>query len=377
MLLALRLHRRLAEELGAPGKLGIELVVQVDAVGHDHDGGAVQRLLQEMGVEDHGQGLAAALGVPEDAALAVGGGGGHRFLHRLADGEVLVIPGQNLNRLLGVAGKEDEILQNVQQPLPLEHTLVEGVKLGIGGVLIAAVFGLPLHEAVQAGGDGARPVGGQVADNADGVVDKQGGDVLDVVAQLVVGVLHPRVLLGGAFQLHDHQGQAVEEQNHVRAAGAAVFDVCILVYHIEGVVVRVLVVHQADQGGALLPLGEILHLYAVLEIPRENPVLLHQTAAVKVFQLCHGFLNGLLGQVPVQAHQAVQQHRVQQRAGAVRPVQVGGVDVGVAHLGEELDDGGFVGGFGEGHKITSIIHGSTFIEDSSIFFILLSSSIYW
>lgn len=113
----------------------------------------------------------------------------------------------------------------------------------------------------------------------------------------------------------------------------AVFDVCILVHHIKGVVVRVLVVQRVHQGGELLPLGEILHLQAVLEIPRENTVLLHQTAAVKVFRFRQRLLDGLLEQVPVQAHH-VQKHRVQQRTGAVHPVQVGGVDVGVAHLGE-------------------------------------------
>lgn len=58
-------------------------------------------------------------------------------------------------------------------------------------------------------------------------------------------------------------------------------------------------------------------------------------------------MDGLRGQATVQAHQAVQKHRVQQGRGAVRPVQVGCVDVGVAHSGEELDDGGFIGGFGE------------------------------
>ena len=48
--------------------------------------------------------------------------------------------------------------------------------------------------------------------------------------------------------------------------------------------------------------------------------------------------DGLWGQVLVQAHQAVQKHRVQQRRGAVRPVQVGGV----VHVGEQLDYSGFV-----------------------------------
>lgn len=82
------------------------------------------------------------------------------------------------------------------------------------------------------------------------------------------------------------------------------------------------------------PPGRNTHPQTVLEIPRENTVLLHQTAVVKVFQFRQRLLDGLLEQVPVQAHQAVQKHRVQQRTGAVHPVQVGGVDVGVAHLGE-------------------------------------------
>lgn len=64
-----------AQEIPATGELAVELVVQVVAVGDDHNGWAFQRLLQVMGIEHHGQGFSAALGMPEHAALAIGYGG--------------------------------------------------------------------------------------------------------------------------------------------------------------------------------------------------------------------------------------------------------------------------------------------------------------
>ena len=66
--------------------------------------------------------------------------------------------------------------------LNLRALLIESVKLGKVCIFIAFVLSLLLHEAVQARGSGARPTGGKVTDDADGVVDKQGGDVLHVVA---------------------------------------------------------------------------------------------------------------------------------------------------------------------------------------------------
>lgn len=66
-------------------------------------------------------------------------------------------------------------------------------------------------------------------------------------------------------------------------------------------------------------------------------------------------MDGFGGKVFVEADQAVQEDSVQQGAGVVRAVQIGGVDVGVAHLCEEFDDGGFIVGFGVTHIITSLL----------------------
>ena len=333
VLLALGLHRGLAQKFRAAGKLGVELVVQVDAVGHHHDGGAVQRSLQQMGVEHHRQRLAAALGMPEHAALAVGAGGLPRPLHRLAHREILVIARQYLGRLLAVPRKEDEVLQNVQQPLFLEHPLVKGLELHHGGVLgLVGAFPLPLHEAVQPRGDGAGHIGGQVADDADGIVIEQRGDVLHVVADLPVGIFGAGPLLGGAFQLHQHERQPVDEQDHIRAAGVAVFHEGILVHHQKLVVLRPVIVHQPHDPRPLFPALDILHRDAVLQPVHKDPVFLQKAAAVQVVQLAHRLVDGRPRHPPVDPHKAVPQVLVQQRAGIVGAVQIRRIDVGVAHI---------------------------------------------
>ena len=163
---------RLAQEVPAAAELPIELVIQVVSVGDDHHCGALQGLLEQMGVKDHGQGLSAALGVPEHAALAVGLGGVLGGGNGLAHGEILVIPRQDFKGLFPVQVKADEVFQDVQKPLFLKDTLKKGVKLGRLGVLIAAVLGFPRHEAVLAGGDGARLGGVHIADDTHLVVHK-------------------------------------------------------------------------------------------------------------------------------------------------------------------------------------------------------------
>ena len=116
VLAALRLLGRLPQEVLAAAELAIELIVQVVPVCDDHDGGALQRLLQIVGIEHHGQGLAAALGVPEDAALAVGDGGVTGGFDGLFHGEILVIARQNLKGVGAVHIEADEVAENVQKP---------------------------------------------------------------------------------------------------------------------------------------------------------------------------------------------------------------------------------------------------------------------
>jgi hypothetical protein len=71
MVAVVGLHRLLPQQLFGSGEGVEELVVEIVAVGDDDDGGVVERLDDFSGVEDHREGLAAALGVPDDARFAV------------------------------------------------------------------------------------------------------------------------------------------------------------------------------------------------------------------------------------------------------------------------------------------------------------------
>ena len=310
MHLAFCLDGCLAQEGCALGKLGVKLIVEVDSVRHDHDGRAVQRLLQQMGIENHGQRFSAALGMPEHAAFAVGLGCDDCFLHSLANSEVLVVASQNLKHFCLLHGEANKVLEDIQQPRLVEHPLIEGVKLGISGVLVATIFGLPLHEAVKARSDCPRLVCGQIANYANGVVIENGGDVLHVIADLVVCVFRIDLILGRTFQLHQNQRQSVDEQDNVGAAVVAIFDVCKLVDHIETVVRNDLVVDQVYNGIAFLALDKVSDRNAVLQIVHELHVLLQQTACVKIAELADGFVDCVQRHSLIQFHKAVQQNSV-------------------------------------------------------------------
>ena len=68
-----RLDGRLAQQVGAAREGGEELVVEVVAVGQHHHCRVRHRLLADdaTGVEGHGEALARALGMPDDADAPV------------------------------------------------------------------------------------------------------------------------------------------------------------------------------------------------------------------------------------------------------------------------------------------------------------------
>ena len=146
-----------AQEVLALGKLAVKLVVQIVSVRDYHNCGAFHLLLQQVGIKDHGQGFARALGMPEHAAAAVpaGAGGLDRGGHRLSDRKILMIAGKDLVAGHALVAETDEVLQNVQKACLLKHALEEGIELGMGFVFIGAVLGFPLHESIFSGGNGA------------------------------------------------------------------------------------------------------------------------------------------------------------------------------------------------------------------------------
>ena len=352
VLSALGLLGRLAQEVLATGELAVELVVQIVAVGDDHNGGALQCRLQVMGIKHHRQGLTAALGMPEHAALAVGDGGVLGGFDSLLYCKILVVACQDLKGIGPVHIKANKVLEDVQEPLFLEDALKEGVKLGILGIFVTAILGFPLHKAVFPGGNGARLGGGQVTHNADLVVDKQGRDLVHIVAQLPVGGGGVGFFPGGGLEFHHHQGQAVYKQHHV-GTFLAILNHRPLVDGGKLVTLRVLVVHQIHQAGAFLALHHELHRHTVLQIVSKGHIFLQEGTGLKVFQFVHRVIQRRLWQVGVDGPEGGQQLILVQGR-VVVPLDVRAVGIGVAQgLGKELQDGVFVVGFGEGHKITS------------------------
>ena len=107
----------------------LDLLVELGPVGDDEDAAAVDVLADPLGEPHHGQALARALGVPDDAALA----GADVPLGRL-DAEVLVVAGE----LLDARVEDDEVVDEFEEPALLEEPdegAVEGVASGAyGGV---------------------------------------------------------------------------------------------------------------------------------------------------------------------------------------------------------------------------------------------------
>ena len=336
MLSALGLPGRLAQKVTAPGELPVQLVVQIVAVGEYHERGTLQRLLQRVGIKDHRQGFAAALRVPEHAALAVGRGGAPGGFDGLPHREILVIRRQHLEGVLPVHVEADEVSQDVQETGLPEQPLKEGVKLCVLRVPVIAVLRLPRHEAVFAGSDGARLGGGQVAHHANLIVDEERRDLMHVVAELPIGCRGVGLLPGRRLQLHHRQRQTVDEEDNVRALLRVLHD-CPLIGDGEIIVGRVAEIDQPDQRRTLLSPLNVLDGHAGLQIIREGHVLLEQRARFEVLDLMDGLVQRLQGKPRVDASQRGEQQILIERVMMVPP-DLRPVDMDVPqHLGEQLN----------------------------------------
>ena len=162
-----------------------------------------------------------------------------------------------------------------------------------------------------------------------------------VVAYLIVGVFRPDFVLGRAFEFHDHKRQPVYEQNNVGTTVVSVLYESKLIDDFESVVFDLCVIDEFNYDGTLFPVIEILDLDAVLQIPHKNGVLLHDTAALEIFELGNRFLDGFNRQPFVDLHQAIEQRPFQNRARIITR-HVGRVNMGVSHPLQQFDNSLFV-----------------------------------
>ncbi len=187
-----------------------DLLIQFGAVGDDQHPPAFAVLAYPLGQPYHGERFAAALGMPDDAALAALDEG-LRGLHA----EILVLAAQ----FLGTGIEHHEVVDQFQQPrLPanLQQMPVQQVRL----IRIRAGILHPAQVILL------RRLDGGVA-QALGIIarhhplhgrEKGLDEFLLLVVQILADALGHRH--GGAFQFQHTQRDAVDVDHHVRALGA-------------------------------------------------------------------------------------------------------------------------------------------------------------
>ena len=228
--------------LGAddPGVLHhpFDLLVQLVAVGDDEDARVGVVLQQPLGDQHHHDALAAALGVPDDAALALGDA-----LLRGLHAEELVRP----RHLLLAGVEDDEVADQVEQPGLVAQLGERPVEQRSGGGCRAGRrLVLPLHEELlrRAGGAVAQPL--RVAarqQELHGAEEALVEDLFLVGDELAhaVGQLHR-----AALELDHRDGEAVEIEHDVRPALVAALQRHLLGQR-EVVLLRVLPVDQVHR----------------------------------------------------------------------------------------------------------------------------------
>ena len=285
-----------------------------------------------MGIEYHRQRFPAALRMPEHTTLAIRFSSNLGLFDSFSHCKILVVSSQNFNRLLFIAREQNKVFQDVQQPLFLEHSLIEGIKLRIRSVFIITVFCFPFHKTVKSRSDCSRLIGRKVADYADCIIVEHRRDVLHVVPNLVVCVFCTHFVLGRTFQFHQNQRQAIDKQNNIRAAVVSIFHEGILVHHIEIIFVCICIINQLYYRRPFFTLDCIFDRDTVLQIVHKNHVFLQQTSSIKIIQLQNRFVNRHSRKAAIQPHQTIPQNIVQQRAAVIRPVHIRSINVGVPHI---------------------------------------------
>ena len=267
----------------------------------------------------------------------------------------LVVPGHLLDQLAAaVVVEDDEVPDQGQEAVRLADTLQHDLQLGHAGVGQGfAGDGAPGLEPLSARAQSADAGIQAVGDHQNPVHGEQGRQFGLVGLELLPGGPDRDVLVGGVLQLDDAQGQAVEEQDDVGAAGVPVLGDGELVDRQPVVVVRFV---EVDDLGLVPPdgavAGPVLHVDAVDQHPVEGPVPGLQGHAFRVGQLAEDVFQRCGGQGHVQPGQCVPQVSLQDHLAVVAALRTRCVRGDVrpvrclpAEGSKPVKGGGFDGGF--------------------------------
>ena len=172
MLSTFSVLRSLTEEVLALGKLSEQLIIKIVTVSNNYDSGAVEFLLQQLGIENHRQRFSAALSMPEHTTLAIGGGSSLCGDHSLINCKILMVSGKNFNFSSSVIGEADKIANNIEQSAFFKHALKQGLEVCELCSFVITVHRLPFHETGKRRGDRSCLGCGLIANNAECIICK-------------------------------------------------------------------------------------------------------------------------------------------------------------------------------------------------------------
>lgn len=219
----IRLYGLFAQEILRQREHAEELAVEVVAVGDDDDGRILHRrvLHHAGGKAGHGDALAAALGMPDHAALvsAAGARCGNDAVDGGAHGMELVVAGDLLDQR-AVVLEQHEKAQVVEQGGGREKPAHHGFQLVELAQRVErdAVDRAPALETLGVGGKRAAARLAAVRNHEQLVVLEQIGNLVLVGLDLLVGFPDVRIFVGRILEFDQHQRQAIDEQDHVGPA---------------------------------------------------------------------------------------------------------------------------------------------------------------
>ena len=188
-------------------KIFEHLVFQLVPVDHQEDGRLLRlrRTKEQLRRLDHGEGLAAPLGMPDETASAsrIEGASDH-LLHRAG----LVLAQDVFVQLLVLLGKEDVLLQEVEHLRDGAEAL--HLRLQLAHLPILPVEDVPPHRVPT------HPIG--KADSISSSKELLRHKKLGRLAVVAPDLIHPegnRLLLAGILALDHQHGNAVDEKNDI------------------------------------------------------------------------------------------------------------------------------------------------------------------
>ena len=111
--------------------------------------------------------------MPENAAATIGLGGINSGNNRFADSIELVITSEDFRIIAIVAGKANEVPQNVKETLFFQHSFKKHIKVSKGCAFGFAVNGFPLHKTIFAGGNRADTGFCHIAHDTESIVNEE------------------------------------------------------------------------------------------------------------------------------------------------------------------------------------------------------------